>query len=447
MLEQLVVAELLAQSDRPAGPSARRAARPARPAGRPAARPAAVVALRRAGGRAVALGGPRRAGVQRARRDLHPARGAGGPGHGVRGGRQLRAEPAAAVHHVARRPAPGRRRAGRRRGRGWGSPQPATGPDAGARAWCDGQISGSVRVGVAWAPSCSRPDRLHALRGQRAPVLAEPLLGVVLRGEHRADRAVERGPVRRRRSATPTAAAPPSRDRLAPGRTTQRLVGRERAGDPRRRRTDPRRSGRCSPAPASRRRRRTRGRRPAVVMPPTPMITASGPEAVAQPGHHVEPAGEHAAGRTARRARGRAPMVVLTATIPSRPSSAASSATASTSSSDRSGAILTSSGTRASPAAAVASSAATRVASRIGRSASTDCRSRRPGVFGRGHVDHQVVGVRREPAGARRVVGGGVLGGGDLGLADVHADHEPAARRGRAQPPQPRRRRPRSPRC
>ena len=99
-------------------------------------------------------------------------------------------------------------------------------------------------------------------------------------------------------------------------------------------------------------------------------------------------------------------MVVFTATIPSSPSSAASSATASTSSSDRSGAIFTSSGTAARPAAAVASSAATRVASRIGRSASTDCRSRRPGVFGRGDVDHEVVGVGREPARARGVVGG-----------------------------------------
>ena len=97
-------------------PSADRAARAARPAGRPAARPAAVLALRRARGRAVAVGRPRRAGVQRARRDLDPARRPGRARHGVRGGRQLRAEPAAAVHHVPRRPAPRRRRAGGRLG-------------------------------------------------------------------------------------------------------------------------------------------------------------------------------------------------------------------------------------------------------------------------------------------------------------------------------------------
>ena len=130
-------------------------------------------------------------------------------------------------------------------------------------------------------------------------------------------------------------------------------------------------------------------------------------------------------------------MVVLTATIPSRPSSAASSATASTSSSDRSGAILTSSGTGASPA---------RRGRLVGRHAGgLQDRAQRldrlqvaqaRGVRGR-HVHHQVVGVRREPARARRVVRRRLLGRGHLGLADVHPDHEPSARRGRAQAPQP----------
>ena len=65
-------------------------------------------------------------------------------------------------------------------------------------------------------------------------------------------------------------------------------------------------------------------------------------------------------------------MVVLVATMPARSSSTARSATASMSSSERSGAIFTSTGV-------VVDFFTT---SRIGRSSSTACRSRRPGVLG-----------------------------------------------------------------
>ena len=164
----------------------------------------------------VAVGGPRRARVQRARRDLDPARRPGRARHGVRGGRQLRAEPAAAVHHVTRRPAPSRRRARRGLG-GAGHHRAGRRTRPGARAGLTVRSAAACRVGVAWAPSCSRPTACTPWAASVAPVLAEPLLGVVLRREHRADRPVERATRPRRRSATPTAAAPPSRDRLAAG--------------------------------------------------------------------------------------------------------------------------------------------------------------------------------------------------------------------------------------
>ena len=70
-------------------------------------------------------------------------------------------------------------------------------------------------------------------------------------------------------------------------------------------------------------------------------------------------------------------MVVLVAMMPWRPSSSARSATASTSSSFRSGAILTSTaGLRREPRATACTAA------KIGRSFSTDCRLRSPGVLG-----------------------------------------------------------------
>ncbi len=72
--------------------------------------------------------------------------------------------------------------------------------------------------------------------------------------------------------------------------------------------------------------------------------------------------------------------VVLVAMIPSSPSPTARSATSSTSASARSGAILTSNGTRCPPAAP--SSSAARTAVSTGRSRSAACRSRSPGVFG-----------------------------------------------------------------
>ena len=71
-------------------------------------------------------------------------------------------------------------------------------------------------------------------------------------------------------------------------------------------------------------------------------------------------------------------MVVLVATIPSRPSSSARSATSSRSLSARSGAIFTSSGRCRS----VTASARRRTASSSGRSRAVACRSRSPGVFG-----------------------------------------------------------------
>ena len=117
VLEQLVVAELLARStDVLARRRTELRARRDLLVGL-LARPAAVLARRRAGGWARALGRPRRTGLQRARRHLDAARGQGRSRHGVRGGRQLRAEPAAAVHGLPRRPAASRDRAGDRLGR------------------------------------------------------------------------------------------------------------------------------------------------------------------------------------------------------------------------------------------------------------------------------------------------------------------------------------------
>ncbi|CPA17740.1 Uncharacterised protein [Mycobacterium tuberculosis] len=64
--------------------------------------------------------------------------------------------------------------------------------------------------------------------------------------------------------------------------------------------------------------------------------------------------------------------VVLVATMPARSSSTARSAMSSRSESDKSGAIFTSTGVEVSA----------RTADRMGRSDSTACRSRNPGVFG-----------------------------------------------------------------
>ena len=112
---------------------------------------------------------------------------------------------------------------------------------------------------------------------------------------------------------------------------------------------------------------------------------------------------------------------MLVAMIPSRPTAPARSATASTSSSLRSGAILTSSGTRSAgdrrrPRGVRRSAAAA--------SRSTACRSAQARGVGRADVDHEVVGVRREQPGRLLVVGerrGLVVLGHHLGLADVHA--------------------------
>ena len=76
------------------------------------------------------------------------------------------------------------------------------------------------------------------------------------------------------------------------------------------------------------------------------------------------------------------------------------------------------------------SSATRRTASSSGPSRSTAWRLRRPGRVGRADVDDQVVGVRREQAGATCVVvgqhGGLVVLGHDLGLADVDAEDDVA---------------------
>ena len=95
------------------------------------------------------------------------------------------------------------------------------------------QVSGSVSVAVACAPSCSRPTAWTPCAASVAPVLAEPLLGVVLRGEDRAHGAVEHGTVRTVEPPLPLRSQHHQRDRRPSGRPAQRLVGRERAGDPR----------------------------------------------------------------------------------------------------------------------------------------------------------------------------------------------------------------------
>ena len=134
---------------------------------------------------------------------------------------------------------------------------------------------------------------------------------------------------------------------------------------------------------------------------------------------------------------------MLVAMIPSRPRSSARSATPRTSSSARSGAIFTSSGTRRRVARAVGGHA-----HRVEQRAELVDRLQvaQPGRVRRRDVDDQVVGVRREQAGALAVVG---LDGGlvvvrhQLGLADVDAEHRsprPAAGgdRQRGQPPRDR---------
>ena len=104
--------------------------------------------------------------------------------------------------------------------------------------------------------------------------------------------------------------------------------------------------------------------------------------------------------------------VVLVATMPARPSSTARSAISSTSASDRSGAILTSTGVGVSA----------RTAARIGRSDSTACRSRSPGVFGELTLTTRNAASGPTSRALSAVVVDGVLGRGDLGLADVDPD-------------------------
>ena len=142
---------------------------------------------------------------------------------------------------------------------GLGITAPVTGPDAGARAGLRSdqrQRRGSASPG---RPRAAGRTACTPCAAERAPVLAEPLLGVVLRGEHRADRRSRTDPSapskRHSHCGRATITRPPC---AAPDSARPRRPRRGRSAT---HRPDPRRSVRCSPARGWRRRPRTRGRR------------------------------------------------------------------------------------------------------------------------------------------------------------------------------------------
>ena len=164
---------------------------------------------------------------------------------------------------------------------------------------------------------------------------------------------------------------------------------RQPAVDPARPRTAPRRGTPCSPAPAWLRHRRRSCTSAAVSTPPTETRTQPvAARAASQPAQHLERARLQRARRRARRPRRvgdrgsvRRPsreIVVLVAMMPSRPSSSASSATSSMSSSRQVRGDLHQQ--RDVPAGRASASSPTALSS--GRSVSTSCSARRPGVFG-----------------------------------------------------------------
>ena len=199
----------------------------------------------------------------------------------------------------------------------------------------------------------------------------------------------------------------------------------------------PRRRTPCRPAAGRRRPPACSRASSTVEMPPTPTSVRSGPTRLAQQRAAPRAARARAAGRRARRRRPPRPrsgwlrrpsrqIVVLVATMPSSPISSARSATASTSSSARSGAILTSSGTRR----VVPPSATRRTCSQERAQALDGLQAAQARRVRRADVDDEVVGVGREQPRRRRVVGqhgGLVVIGHDLGLADVDARRGPAA--------------------
>ena len=152
--------------------------------------------------------------------------------------------------------------------------------------------------------------------------------------------------------------------------------------------------GRC------RRRRPGSGRGPraraAAAAPRSAARRSGGPESAAG-AERLDVGGRRCAGASRE-------IVVLVATMPSRPRARARSATASTSSSARSGAILTSSGTRPAGVRAglVGDPAHGR---RSGREALDGLQVAQARGVRRGDVDDEVVGVRGEQPGAGGVVG------------------------------------------
>ena len=183
---------------------------PDRPPRRPAARPASLLAFRLPAVGSSLFGGPGRARVQRARRDL--------PRHGVRMVPARRSGSTASFSSTTcgcRSATTVRTRcdACRRRARGRVGDPRRHGVDQRARPectrWCE---RSGVGAASAWGlPGCPRAAGRTAWTlwaGEGPPVLAQPLLGVVLRGEHRTHRrSTHRPRRRRRRNATPTGAS------------------------------------------------------------------------------------------------------------------------------------------------------------------------------------------------------------------------------------------------